>query len=221
MPIFNTLRLLGLLLASSLCGCSAAANLPFSAPQVPAAPARLSVLFVETAGIDIEKFRPSREAAIQELTLTFNIEVASQTLGLDLASLMQPIKRHDFADLRQLIRAKARQDYDIIFITIDQRTAPPLGYTGYAEGIGLALARRNSLAYGVLGSSLLQNKRIILHELGHLLGAAHSFSGYILFDSSLIRLADGFGVKSFNEIQRHIISRRPFRSPADAASALK
>ena len=119
---------------------------------------------------------------------------------------------------------------DIILIALNSdetyATLLDASYQGLAQAVGGVGRRKGNVAALRLTGYSDFDTRVLLHEVGHLLGAEHAARGFMIDDALLINLAVGFSEQSRFEIRAALANRtRPFQSPArggsDVAIALK
>lgn len=175
-------------------------------------PAELSLLFVGVKDMPSARLSRAASGAMHHLSRQFNLHITWHQIELD----YEPGKAHSaetaVSEARRKLEPHLDASYDGIFVALPNKADFFGKYFGYAEGVGAIYGRRNSIAYGVLGEDEKFNQKVMLHELGHLLGADHSLTGLMTYDSTLIRLATGYSPASVAEIQERLRSRRPFSS---------
>ncbi len=95
------------------------------------------------------------------------------------------------------------ENYDLIYIMLPASEDVPLAHYpvyGYAEGVGLVGKVPNALAYGVVTGNLKEDTVVMLHELAHLFGAAHSTSGVMSVMAPRERRTLAFDDRSLKEM---------------------
>lgn len=203
-------RLLPLLFVA---GCSLA-----SYPTAPVPAARqLSVLLVLDGGLATAAVRDTFKITANIIQNELHVRLHEP----DFLYLPSGSRAEDwgaaFENLHSTINRLQQQKYDLIYVLLNTRGnfGPLLAANkqGYAETVGSVGLQKNNLAYGAASGNVIYDARVMLHEIGHLLGAEHSLTGLMVADSTLIRLATGFSKDSKREIQYSLEHRQPFRSP--------
>jgi len=132
--------------------------------------------------------------------------------------------------LRQLVSSHTRHDPDILFLALRQNGA--IGtrlstYKGIADMVGGVGTRKNNLAIGFFSGSKDEDTRVMLHEIGHLLGAQHSMTGFMVPNTLLLEFATGYSKSSRAEIfaaltRRHVAfqSQAPTQAPSQAPTLI-
>jgi hypothetical protein len=154
---------------------------------------------------------PSVDAADARAAMELALNNIEKELGVRIRIAEQQeisesdLETESFEALRARILAHRSAGADLLYVCLPGGSAAPLlgfGYQGYAEGVGLVGRRKDGLILSRMSSSQVVNNRVMMHELGHMLGAGHAWSGLMIFDSTLIQLASGYSAASVGEIRR-------------------
>lgn len=77
---------------------------------------------------------------------------------------------------------------------------------GMVQDIGIAGKVKNSVAFSKLVGSDTFSARIVIHELGHLLGARHGDKGIMFPSMDVAQYSEGYSLESIYQIQDHLRS---------------
>ncbi|MDC0358238.1 hypothetical protein OAO01_05420, partial [Oligoflexia bacterium] len=166
-------------------------------------PSSHSVLVVFGNGVDKKEGLKAFHYAADNLKLLLNIDLklANQLTITREARGAAPLElMHRW---KKVINTVARYDYSIVLLLLPPEALSNTStqtVRGYSENMGIVGKTPNAFAYSVVSGGSIGTGRVIMHEIGHLLGARHSDRGLMRASNAFLNFETGFSAESVRQI---------------------